>query len=73
MVLLQDLLQFGLHVLVHVGFERVLQQDPACGHEVVQPVGYVEHRPPCRSEQRPEGGGDSNLKLYIFIYFTFDL
>jgi len=28
-VLLEDPLQFGLHVLIHVGFKRVLEQDPS--------------------------------------------
>lgn len=46
-VLLEDLLQFGLHVLVHVGFKRVLQQDPPCRQEVMQPVRHVEHHPTC--------------------------
>lgn len=46
-VLLEDLLQFGLHVLVHVGVERVLEQDPPCSQDVVQPVRHVEHRPTC--------------------------
>lgn len=44
-MLLQDLIQFGLHVLVHVGIEHLLEQDPARRQDVVQPVGHVEHGP----------------------------
>lgn len=49
-VLLEDLLQSGLHVLVHVGFERVLQQDPPGRQDVVQPVRHAEHHPACNTK-----------------------
>lgn len=41
-VLLDHLVQFLLKVVVCVGFQRVLQQDPASHQQVVQPVGDVE-------------------------------
>lgn len=44
-VLLQDLLQLGPHVLLHVGLKGVLHQDPACSQKVVQPDRHLEHRP----------------------------
>ena len=46
-MLLEDLLQFGLHVVVHVGLERVLEQDSDGSQEVMQPVWHAEHHPPC--------------------------
>lgn len=48
-VLLEDLFQFRLHVLVHVGFECVLEQDPPCSQAVVQPVRHVEHHTACKT------------------------
>ena len=62
-VFLENLVQFGLHVLVHVGLKRVLQQDPACRQDVVKPVRHVEHRPTCRSRQhRPKVKTQTDLK-----------
>lgn len=55
-VLLQDPLQFGLHVLIHVSFKRVLEEDPARSQTVVQPVGRVEHHPTCQAEHREAEG-----------------
>lgn len=46
-VLLEDVLQLGLHVVVHVGLKGVLEQDSPSGQDVMQEVGHVEHRPSC--------------------------
>lgn len=54
-VLLEDLVQFGLHVLVHVGLQRVLQENPSSCQQVMQPVWDAEHDPRCRERERDSG------------------
>lgn len=41
-VLLHHLVELVLQVVVGVGFQRVLEQDPTGHQQVVQPVGDVE-------------------------------
>lgn len=53
-VLLEDLLQFGLHVLVHVGLKCALEQDPSSRQDVMQEVRHVEHHPACEQTGTPQ-------------------
>lgn len=62
-VLLKDLLQFQLHVLIHVGFECALQQDPPSRQNVMQPVRHAKHHPACEFKHQ-DGYRQSGLNQF---------
>lgn len=54
-MLLDHLVEFVVQVVVCVGFQGVFEQDPACHHQVMQPVGDVEDDSGCGHRGRRRG------------------
>lgn len=63
-VLLHHLVQFVLQVIICVGLQAVLYQDPAAHQQVMKPVRDVKHNATCRRDA-------GNIYKIIQKLFTF--